>query len=118
MAFREQNTHSTKRAGVALAFLLVITAGRFWVDYYGSADDPEEFKALMAYSPCHNLKPGTRYPATLISLRAYGTQGATRINEVLVLAIRNLVGVHEKKTPNYSPIIHQLFNLARNHRKI
>jgi prolyl oligopeptidase len=42
------------------------TAGRFWVDDYGSADDPEEFKALRAYSPYHNLKEGARYPATLI----------------------------------------------------
>jgi prolyl oligopeptidase len=43
------------------------TAGRFWVDDYGSSEDPEEFKALLAYSPYHNLKPGTAYPATLIT---------------------------------------------------
>ena len=43
------------------------TAGRFWVDDYGSADDPEEFKALLAYSPYQNLKAGTRYPATLVT---------------------------------------------------
>lgn len=43
------------------------TAGRFWVDDYGSSDNPEEFKALYAYSPYHNLKPGTVYPATLIT---------------------------------------------------
>lgn len=43
------------------------TAGRFWVDDYGSADDPEEFKALRAYSPYHNLKPNTDYPATLVT---------------------------------------------------
>jgi len=43
------------------------TAGRYWVDDYGSADDPQEFKALKAYSPYHNIKPGTAYPATLIT---------------------------------------------------
>jgi prolyl oligopeptidase len=43
------------------------TAGRFWVDDYGSADNPEEFAALRAYSPYHNLKKGTRYPATLVT---------------------------------------------------
>ena len=43
------------------------TAGRFWVDDYGCADNPEEFKALVAYSPYHNLKGGTQYPATLIT---------------------------------------------------
>ena len=43
------------------------TAGRLWVDDYGSSDDPEEFKALLAYSPYHNLKPQTSYPATLVT---------------------------------------------------
>jgi prolyl oligopeptidase len=43
------------------------TAGRFWVDDYGSADNEDEFKAIYAYSPYHNLKNGTRYPATMIT---------------------------------------------------
>ena len=43
------------------------TAGRFWVDDYGSADNPDEFKSLFAYSPYHNLKPGSKYPATLVT---------------------------------------------------
>ncbi len=43
------------------------TIGWAWVSDYGSADDPEQFKTLYAYSPLHNLKPGTRYPATLIT---------------------------------------------------
>ncbi|MBI2423719.1 MAG: S9 family peptidase [Candidatus Hydrogenedentes bacterium] len=43
------------------------TAGRFWVDDYGSADSAEEFPALHAYSPYHNLKEGVRYPATLVT---------------------------------------------------
>lgn len=43
------------------------TAGRFWVDDYGCADNPEEFKALRDYSPYHNLEGGIQYPATLIT---------------------------------------------------
>ena len=43
------------------------TAGRFWVDDYGSADDPEQFKAIVAYSPYQNLKPGKKYPATMVT---------------------------------------------------
>ena len=43
------------------------TAGRFWVDDYGSADNADEFKALLKYSPYHNLKSGTNYPPTLIT---------------------------------------------------
>ena len=43
------------------------TAGRYWVDDYGSADDPEQFKVLFSYSPYHNLKKGVKYPATLVT---------------------------------------------------
>jgi prolyl oligopeptidase len=43
------------------------TAGRYWVDDYGSSDNPDEFKVLRSYSPYHNLKKGTRYPATLVT---------------------------------------------------
>ena len=44
------------------------TAGRFWVDDYGSAESSkEEFEALHAYSPYHNLKDGTEYPPTMIT---------------------------------------------------
>ncbi len=43
------------------------TAGRYWVDDYGSAEDPEEFRALYAYSPYHNIRPGVCYPPTLVT---------------------------------------------------
>jgi len=42
------------------------TIGWAWVSDYGSPDNPEEFPALLAYSPLHNVRPGVRYPATLI----------------------------------------------------
>ena len=41
------------------------SAGVFWVPEYGSASDPKQFATLAKYSPLHNLKPGTCYPATL-----------------------------------------------------
>lgn len=43
------------------------TVGWGWVSDYGSPDDPDEFGTLLAYSPYHNLRPGTAYPATLIT---------------------------------------------------
>src|SRR5204863_3533810 len=43
------------------------TRGWAWTSDYGSPDDASEFKALHAYSPYHNLKPGTAYPATLVT---------------------------------------------------
>jgi prolyl oligopeptidase len=43
------------------------TIGWAWCPEYGSPDEPEEFQVLYSYSPLHNLKPGTAYPATLIT---------------------------------------------------
>ena len=43
------------------------TIGWAWTSDYGSSDNAEQFKALLKYSPLHNLKPGTHYPATLIT---------------------------------------------------
>ena len=34
---------------------------------YGSPENPDEFKAIYAYSPLHNIRPDTRYPATFIT---------------------------------------------------
>jgi len=43
------------------------TIGWNWIADYGSSDNPDEFKALYAYSPLHNIKQGVKYPATLIT---------------------------------------------------
>jgi prolyl oligopeptidase len=43
------------------------TIGWAWVSDYGSAEDPALFEALYRYSPLHNIKTGTSYPATLIT---------------------------------------------------
>ena len=43
------------------------TIGWNWIADYGSSDNPDEFKALYAYSPLHNIQAGVKYPATLIT---------------------------------------------------
>ncbi|MBK9303387.1 MAG: S9 family peptidase [bacterium] len=43
------------------------TIGWAWTSDYGSSEDPEMFPVLRAYSPYHNLKDGTCYPATLVT---------------------------------------------------
>jgi prolyl oligopeptidase len=40
---------------------------RFWVPEYGTAENPEHFDFLRAYSPYHNVRPGTAYPAVLLT---------------------------------------------------
>jgi prolyl oligopeptidase len=41
-------------------------SGKTWIPEYGSADDPQDFAALYAYSPYHHVTPGMRYPATIV----------------------------------------------------
>jgi prolyl oligopeptidase len=43
------------------------TIGWNWIADFGSSDNPDEFKALFAYSPLHNIRSGARYPAVLIT---------------------------------------------------
>jgi prolyl oligopeptidase len=42
------------------------TVGKAWESDYGSVDNEDEFNALRAYSPVHNVRPNVAYPATLI----------------------------------------------------
>ncbi|HLT93604.1 MAG TPA: prolyl oligopeptidase family serine peptidase, partial [Membranihabitans sp.] len=66
------------------------TIGWGWVPEYGSSEDPEQFKFLYAYSPYHNLRTGTHYPATLITtadhddrvVPAHSFKFAARLQEV------------------------------------
>lgn len=41
-------------------------SGITWTPEYGSAEDPDEFRTLLAYSPYHNLRPETEYPPVLM----------------------------------------------------
>ncbi|HYC31631.1 MAG TPA: prolyl oligopeptidase family serine peptidase, partial [Gemmatimonadales bacterium] len=40
---------------------------RLWIPEYGSADDPEQYRWLRAYSPYHHVRSGVRYPAVLLA---------------------------------------------------
>jgi prolyl oligopeptidase len=43
------------------------TGGQLWATEYGSSSDPRQFAFLIKYSPLHNLRAGTCYPATLVT---------------------------------------------------
>ena len=40
---------------------------RLWISEYGTAEDPEQFRWLRAYSPYHHVLGGVRYPAVLFT---------------------------------------------------
>ncbi|CCW63207.1 unnamed protein product [Phytomonas sp. EM1] len=42
------------------------TIGHAWISDYGDPDKEEDFKILEKYSPIHNIKPDTKYPAILV----------------------------------------------------
>jgi prolyl oligopeptidase len=42
------------------------TIGWAWTSDYGNPDDPQDRDVLLKYSPLHNIRPGTAYPATLV----------------------------------------------------
>jgi prolyl oligopeptidase len=75
------------------------TIGSAWIADYGSSDSPEEFKALNAYSPVHNVRPGMNHPAILVTTADHDDRvipghsfkyaatlqaGASRSNPVLI----------------------------------
>ena len=41
--------------------------GKYWVSEYGSAEDEDQMRWIYAYSPCQHVKPGTKYPAVLLT---------------------------------------------------
>jgi prolyl oligopeptidase len=43
------------------------TIGWAWASDYGRSDSAADFKYLIAYSPLHNIKNGTCYPATMVT---------------------------------------------------
>ncbi|MGI8639322.1 MAG: prolyl oligopeptidase family serine peptidase [Pyrinomonadaceae bacterium] len=43
------------------------TIGRAWTSDYGSSDNAGEFAAIYKYSPLHNIKKGTKYPAVMVT---------------------------------------------------
>ncbi len=73
-------------------------AGPYWVSEYGSADDPDQFEYLRAYSPYHNVTVGTEYPAVFFETG----DGDTR---VAPLHARKMTALMQASTGSDKPIL-------------
>lgn len=71
---------------------------RYWVPEYGSADDPAQFKYLYAYSPYHNVKKGTKYPAVLFITGDADTR-------VAPLHARKMAALMQASTESGKPVL-------------
>jgi prolyl oligopeptidase len=81
--------------------------GKFWVSEYGSANDPEQFKWLYAYSPYQHVTKGTKYPAVLFMTG----DGDTR---VAPLHARKMTALLQASTGSDRPIMLR-YELAAGH---
>jgi prolyl oligopeptidase len=73
-------------------------SGRTWIPEYGTADKPEDFKVLYAYSPYHALKPGVRYPPMLMMSADHDDRVDPMHARKFVAAVQNVSG-------NPSPVL-------------
>jgi prolyl oligopeptidase len=72
--------------------------GPYWVSEYGSAENPDQFKYLYAYSPYHRVVPGTKYPATLFVTG----DGDTR---VAPLHARKMAALLQASSGSHQPVL-------------
>ncbi|MCP2520779.1 prolyl oligopeptidase family serine peptidase [Candidatus Aminicenantes bacterium AC-335-A11] len=71
---------------------------RYWVPEYGSSENPEQFKYLLAYSPYHNVKKGERYPAVLFITGDADTR-------VAPLHARKMAALMQASTSSGKPVL-------------
>jgi prolyl oligopeptidase len=72
--------------------------GELWIPEYGSADNPEQFKYLYAYSPYHHVKKGVAYPAVLFESADHDTR-------VDPLHARKMTAAMQAATSSDNPIL-------------
>lgn len=78
---------------------------RLWIPEYGSADDPEQFRWLSAYSPYHRVEDGTPYPAILIAT----AESDTRVDP---LHARKMAARLQRATSSGRPVLLRLESRA------
>lgn len=79
--------------------------GALWISEYGSADDPEQYRWLRAYSPYHNVVEGREYPAVLFYT-------ATSDSRVDPLHARKMTALLQYATGSRRPVLLRVENEA------
>jgi prolyl oligopeptidase len=74
------------------------TVGKGWESDYGSVDNADEFKAMLAYSPLQNVRSGVNYPATLVTT-------ADHDDRVFPAHSFKFTAAMQKADPNGNPIL-------------
>lgn len=74
---------------------------RYWVPEYGSAERSDQFEYLMAYSPYHNIEPGTKYPAVLFT----AGENDTRVHPLHARKMAAMMQAATGSDPEAEPIL-------------
>ncbi|RNC81598.1 MAG: S9 family peptidase [Phycisphaera sp.] len=74
---------------------------RYWVPEYGSAENPEQFETLLAYSPYHNIQKGVEYPAIFLT----AGENDTRVHPLHARKMAALVQASTASSPSEKPVI-------------
>lgn len=74
---------------------------RFWIAEYGSAEDPEQYRWLRAYSPYHQVRDGIRYPAVLFTT----AEGDSRVDPMHARKMAALLQAHGAEDPDATVLL-------------
>src|SRR6266850_3919609 len=74
---------------------------RFWISEYGSAEDPEQYQWLRAYSPYHHVRAGVRYPAVLFTT----AEGDSRVDPMHARKMAALLQAQTAEDPDATVLL-------------
>jgi len=74
---------------------------RYWVPEYGTAEDPDQFKFLLAYSPYHRVTPGAKYPAVFLT----AGENDSRVHALHARKMAALLQASTTSDPDAQPVL-------------
>jgi prolyl oligopeptidase len=74
---------------------------RFWIAEYGSAEDPEQYRWLRAYSPYHHVREGVRYPGVLFTT----AEGDSRVDPMHARKMAALMQAQSAEDPDATVLL-------------